>query len=79
MLLEHLTGLKRAPKTHKLILLAAFSPKNQIKYLKTLYLRRVARTCIFAVYLLSTARIVLIRSLRPKSHVISTSYLFPVL
>ena len=49
MLLEHLTGLKRAPKTHKLILLAAFSPKNQIKYLKTLYLRRVARTCIFAV------------------------------
>ena len=45
---------------------------------KTLYLRRVARTCIVAVQV-GTARFVLIGSLRPKAHVIATSYLFQVL
>ena len=42
------------------------------------YLRRAARSCIFAVHE-GTARIVLIQSLRPTAHVISTSYLYPVL
>ena len=55
-----------------------FSSKNQIKYLKTLYLAIVARTCIFAVHV-GTVLFVLIRSLSPKVHVIATSYLFPVL
>ena len=50
--------------------------KKQIKYLKSLYLRRVARTCIFAK---EVGLIVLIRSLGPKAHVIATSYLFLVL
>ena len=48
--------------------------KNQMKYLKTLC--RVAHTCIFAVQI-GTGLIVIIRSLRPIAHVISTSYLFP--
>ena len=39
-------------------MLAAFSSKNQIEYLGTLWLRRVARTCIFAVQV-GTALIVL--------------------
>ena len=55
-----------------------FLPKKQIKYLKTLYLRRVARTCMFVVQV-GTALIVLILSLRPKAYVIATSYSFPVL
>ena len=41
-------------------------PKKQIKYLKTLYLGRVACTCIFAVHE-GTALTVLIQSLRLKS------------
>ena len=53
-------------------------PRKQIKYLKTLYLHIVACTCIFALQV-GTVLIVLIRSLRPKVHVIATSYLFPVL
>ena len=44
----------------------------------TLYLRRVARTCIFAVQV-GTALIVPIRSPRQEAHVLITSYLFPVL
>ena len=55
-----------------------FSSKNQTEYLKTLYLRRVARTCIVAVQV-GTTLIVLIRSLRTKAYVIATSYLFHVL
>ena len=46
-----------------------FLPKTKLKFL-----RRVARTCIFAVQV-GTARIVLIRSLRSKAHVIATSHL----
>ena len=47
MVSEHFTGLKCASSTVGCI----FLPKNKqkIKYLKTLNLRRVARTCIFAV------------------------------
>ena len=41
---------------------------------------RVAHTCIFAIQVgTGAAVIVLIRSLRPKAHVVATSYLFPVL
>ena len=53
-----------------------FQKPKQIKYLKTLYLRRVARAFIFAVQV-GTARIVLTRSIRHKAHVIATSYSFP--
>ena len=56
-----------------------FLPKT--KLFKTLYLRRVARTCIFVVHV-GTAFIgfnSLIRSLRPKTHVFASSYLFLVL
>ena len=54
--------------------------QKQIKYLKTLYLPRVARTCIFAVQV-GTALIVLIPSLCPKADVVAIwyMYLFPVL
>ena len=55
-----------------------FSSKNEIRNLKTPYLRRVTRTCIYSVQV-GTVLIVLIRSLRPKAHVIATSYLFPLL
>ena len=50
-----------------------FASKIQVKYLNTLYLRRVAHTCI------GTALIVLILSLRAKVHFIDTLYLFPML
>ena len=55
-----------------------FLPKNKLNTFKTLYLRRDARTCIFAVHV-GTVLIVLIQSLRQKVHVIATLYLFPVL
>ena len=41
-------------------------PSEVLKYLYTIYLRRVAHTCIFTVHL-GTTLIVLIRSLRQKS------------
>ena len=57
-----------------------FLPKPKLNNLKTLYLHRVARKCIFAVQVqVGTALIVFMRSLRPKAHVFATSYLFSVL
>ena len=78
MVSEHFTGLNELSRHTSKHCWPHFSFKNQIKYLKTLYLRRVARTCIFDVQV-GTALIVLIRGLCPKAHVIATSYLFPVL
>ena len=53
-----------------------FQKPKHIKYLKTLYLRRVARTFIFVVqvgqYVLCLYEVV-----RPKAQVRATSYSFP--
>ena len=72
MVSTHFTGLNLALKTRSKHCWLHFSSKNQIKYPENLKLCRNARTCIFAVQV-GTALYVLIRSLRPKAHVIATS------